>query len=231
MFANKKLLILIIVVVIVSFAILLVGLITPRKKTINPTVPVESLSPKPTSQQLKSINPDPLQELTPGSRPIFVLEFTQPLDLNNTLVAVTKVDRVKDEPPQNLQTQVSFSNSNKVISITLNEAIIQSSKYILSLKEQSSNKNLLEKFFLSSFPQEPKPSNDPILIKYLPYGTETFALVWDTDKNQYVFHFRVNINSPESAANQYEAAKNEAVRFIKGKGVDPNSLNIDWRHS
>lgn len=236
MFANKKIIVLITIIAITSFLLLLSLFLSGKSSTPTPSgdIPQQETipSPKPQEQGLISVSPEGAVELIPGEAQTFVLSFNQTLLPSDIETIITKVDRIKDINPKNVSATTSFRNSNKTLVIALDEPISENTKYTLTIKEKTTNTTLLSRTYLSGFPPEPPTTaNDPALIKYLPYQTASFELIFDQATNDYVFHFSYNPNSPDSAATQYEEAKQAAIRFIKSKGVDPNKITIEWKYS
>ena len=74
-------------------------------------------------------------------------------------------------------------------------------------------------------------SNNPSLAVFLPHDESSFSLIFLPEKNLYVFHFKYNRAIPGSLNDQYEKAKQNALIFIKSKGIDPASVIVDFRRS
>lgn len=229
---NKKIILLIILVGGVSFVLLLLTLFTPTKNKPGENIPSQTStsSPEPQAQGLVSLTPDENTLLRPNERVIFVARFTKPLNPNNIVVSLKRSDIGKDSD-QSIQTNTAFTQENKIISISFEQTIVKTSRYNLVIKDVSLDQTLLDRIFISSEPPQPAASNNPSLIPYLPYETSSFTLIWDPTTGKYVFHFRYNNNNPDSPTDQFEDAKQAAIRFIKSKGIDPNKITIEWKYS
>lgn len=72
------------------------------------------------------------------------------------------------------------------------------------------------------------PNNNLSLQQYLPYETSNFLLEYDPARNTYLFHFKFRNNTGVSLPDQFDKAKQDAINFIQSKGIDVNSLAIEW---
>lgn len=234
---NKRLIILVILVVLITILgifIMLRKSSIPRSqvpKSTNPSAPLTS----PTiggSQSLDtiavlSIDPDGSNELSPATTPQFTVVFNQPPP-SNISILLTESDPTKDVLPTSVKYERLVQGDSLKISPIKN--IPSGMRY--SLKIGSGVKTLLEQDYKVGFPPEvPSTENSQILKDFLPYETVSYRLVYDSNKNSYVFHFKYNENSPDSLETQFEAAKKAAVSFIKAKGLDVNSVTIEWKYS
>ncbi len=65
------------------------------------------------------------------------------------------------------------------------------------------------------------------LLKLLPYKTNYFSIDFDQNLETLEITYKVNIKAAIDTP-KYEQYKKEALIWIRGKGVDPNSLKIIW---
>ncbi len=231
---NRKIIILIILAGVASVALLLLGIFAPAKNKpgSGENVPRQEATPSPqaTTEGLVSLSPDENTLLKPGESVVFVARFIKPLNPGDIVITLTRSDLGKDLD-QIVQASSAFSENNKTVSISFEEEVIKNSRYELVIKNNALNQTLLDRIFISADLPQPIASNNPALIPYLPYETPSFSLIWDPTSGKYVFHFRYNSNNPASPTDQFEEAKQAAIRFIKSKGIDPNKITIEWKYS
>jgi hypothetical protein len=176
-----------------------------------------------------SFSPPAETVLTPGNPIHITVVFNKPVRLDTISVVLTQKLIQTDETTRVNITQDTTS-SDKQLVITTKTPIKPYATYTFSISDKSSKKTLLSAVYSSDSAQpSPVQSNNPDLQQYLPYETGTYALSYLPKQNIYVFNFLFNPDDPTDIQTQFETAKQNALLFIKSKGIDPNSLLIDWR--
>lgn len=191
-----------------------------------------SLTQKPTlSGRLKVLQVSPLSGdfLPLKERPKFTVVFES--GVNPTMVSfdLTKKEIAsgKTENVPLKVSQVTFTT----LRADSQKATDPQSIYTLKVKSSSNNEVVYQTNYQTGEPAPtPVASNNPILQHFLPYKAENYTLKYLSETNVYVFSFIYDPKSKEDLNTQYEKAKNDAIKFIEGNGVDVNSINIEWRH-
>lgn len=204
----------------------------PKEKNIPtpsayPTTPISSGTGKIT---VLNVTPKDNSILTPGKTQTFSIEFSQPTSLSDINIYLSKTS-TGETSPQSVDFSKDLSSDKKTVNITTTSPLVYFSKYYLSLKDKQ-NRTIFE---ASYFVDKPSPTavtnNNPALKQYLPYQTSSYKLSYDENTNTYIFNFRYNPNSRDDLDTQYNKAKADAISFIQSKGIDINSITIDWKHS
>jgi hypothetical protein len=90
-------------------------------------------------------------------------------------------------------------------------------------------RSILSQAYLSTPPKAtPIPSNNPTLASQLPYETLTYILTYNKERNIYEMHFKYDPNSSKDLTAQFNEAKTNVNSFITGKGIDVNTIKIDY---
>jgi len=104
--------------------------------------------------------------------------------------------------------------------------------YQLDFLNTKTNAVFYQAHYISSNPEPTAiPSNNNSLKNFLPYNATNFILEYNSALNLYVFHFIYNPSSADSIDVQLNNAKQDAINFIKSKGIDPNSIVIQYKSS
>jgi hypothetical protein len=75
-------------------------------------------------------------------------------------------------------------------------------------------------------------STDPAaLTASLPYATRSYRLSYLPARGAFVFNFIIDPGAAGDLQSQFEQAMAAAQDFIRGTGVEPDALPIEWRHS
>jgi methionine-rich copper-binding protein CopC len=236
-----------ILLVISAFVVLLVivGLILfSSKKSKSPT-PIPSAAPtsSATSTPVKAnpiifnvvtVDPADGSLLNAGQKQKFNITFDQPIQTNWVTVQLTAKNTTSDQSsPTTVNYTESMASDSRTLTISSSETIGPNFDYELVVKNATnSNLTLLDAHYTAGEPApSPAANNNPALQQYLPYETQNYLLSYSKEQNVYVFNFKYDPNSSVDLNTQYDQAKDEATRFIQSKGIDVNSIVIQWRHS
>lgn len=204
-----------------------------------PTAPqVSEVTPTPThilktkDVTIVKITPEKTSILKPGEKQTFSIEFEKPISLDLFRVDATQKRVTTDEPPKAISFQRELTSISKSLSIILRESILPLSEYTISLTNKKTNETIFEISYLSG-ELEPTPvqTNNLNLIPFLPYETANYRLIYNKEKNTYIFNFKYNPDSLENLEIQYQNAKQDAIKFIESKGIDVSTIVIKWRYS
>lgn len=198
--------------------------------------PSSSSSPKNSNQQtitiqVLSVIPTENTPLIPGKTQTFIIRLNEDIRLSDIGVKLLVNNYSIQETPREAGITLEIKD-NQSLYVTTKETVRAYSNYQLILENSQRNENFYEANFISDKPQaSPAPSNNPTLAQYLPYETNSFILTFHPDSNTYIFNFKYNDASREPLQTQYDQAKQEAIKFIQGKGIELNSIVIEWRYS
>lgn len=204
---------------------------SPKKQPEASSKPISDLNqPQIISGSIAtSIVPKSTVALIPNSNQKFVVTFRETININNLSVSLNSIDIVSDQATLEKITS-NLSSDKKTLSILTDSVIKPYRQYLLKINYN--NQQILNEVYLSDKPQATiAPSNNKSLSSYLPYETNTFKLSYQTDKNLYIFNFKFDDKSKDNIDVQYDKAKQEAIKFIQDKGIDINSIVIEWRFS
>jgi hypothetical protein len=204
---------------------------TPRPSpSLNPFInlPVDD------TQLIKSpavvkIAPSDQEILTPGKVQDFSVEFNTALPINSVFILLKAKDIIEGGDYKTVEFSQTLTNSNKLLTIKTNSKILPFHSYNLTIYQTNGTKLLQVTYTSDRFERTREPQNNPELAKFLPYEAPSYTLSYIEERNLYVFSFNYNAESEESVDSQYEKAKADAERFIQNKGIDINSLKIEWR--
>ena len=180
---------------------------------------------------IKSVFPPDGEVLTPRVKQKFYVYFNSP-PTNKLTYTLSYVDiGADDNNPISVGTDVSDVDKGGTIITTLTN-LTENSVYFLKIIDSATHKTIFSaSYFTADITPTPIPSNNPLLIPFLPHQELNYSLEYLKDQNLYIFHFIYNPDSTDSIDDQFNNAKNNALQFIKDKGIDPNALTIDWRNS
>jgi len=176
-----------------------------------------------TQDLLISVVPPTTEALIPGNIQTFVFTFKDGVspELKVTVMYHSILDNSDEEVPFTILTDQSR------IAVTLAAPVRGYGEYTISVL--NNNEELFNLSYVSDVPKAtPAPNNNLALIEYLPFETNTFALTYLPNQNKYLFSYKLDVNSTKEAGVQYDDAKAEALQFIRNRGIDPNTLIIEW---
>lgn len=221
------------VVVVVTIVVIILINIQQRESE---EFPIE-LVPTPvpllynTPEVLKT-EPSYVQSLIPGQIQKFTITFT---------------DSISDKPLQSFLTTRSITNQSdslkhvsissqlvsggEILEIRTNEDILPSQEYSLTVIDEDGQTLVSATYTSSSIAVSPVKNNNQELRNYLPHETNNYRLIYLESTNTYIFNFKANSSSPDSYIDQYNQAKSDAEEFIRSRGIDLNSIIVEWRHS
>jgi hypothetical protein len=187
--------------------------------------PVEQIS-------ISRIIPSAPLPLTPGLPYSFTVYFSSPVQPSVVSFVLTGNSLYGDDPQKTVKISVTSENDNKRYIVKTLEPIEAYGEYILRVYNTRTNIEVYKKAFLTKdILSTPVPVNNLSLKTYLPYKTDSYSLEYFANRNIYIFHFIYNSDLPTGAEAQFNAAKADAIQFIQSKGIDINSIVIEWRNS
>lgn len=204
-----------------------------------PTVPqVVEITPTPTyilrtnGVTITKITPEKTSTLKPGERQTLSIEFEKPISQDLFKIDMTQKRVTADEPPKPIPFQRELISKGRLLRIILSEPIIPLSEYSILLINRKTSEAIFETSYLSG-ELEPTPikTNNLNLIPFLPYETANYRLIYNQEKNTYIFNFKYNPDSLENLESQYQKAKQDAIKFIESKGINTSTIVIEWRYS
>lgn len=183
------------------------------------------------SAKVVSVAPDQSVVLTAGKPYEFNIYFDKPINPNDLSILLSYIDIATDSKPIFVKTALSSDESVVLVLKTL-ESVKENGEYILLIKSKKTGVALSSTHYLSGvISPTPVPSNNSSLKKYLPYETDSFILRFVPQQNIYVSHFKYDTNLSTSLNDQYEKAKTEVINFIQSKGIDPQTIVIEFRRT
>lgn len=183
-------------------------------------------------QNILSLTPNEFTILKAGERKKITVSFKNPIAPNSINITLTKLQYTKEQNPTEVPINTTYNGNASTLTVSLQETILPFSQYVLTITDRENNKVLLRASYNSRDIQPTKPANNNQELKqYLPHETTSYKLSFNELRGVYVFNFKINSNSQISLSRQYEIAKKEAEDFIKNKGININSIVIEWRHS
>lgn len=196
------------------------------------TQPESPLPTTLTNLQVASIQPNTTQPLITGSQPSFIIKFSTSANPDYLTVSFRSLNEQADQDFNNEPSEFRYSDNNTTLTITPKRSVQFGYLYQILLQAKENNATFYQaKYVVDQPTPTPAPQNNRALIPYLPYETSSFRLSYSELRNIYIFNFKYDQNSPDDISTQYNTAKQAALDFIRSKGIDPNSLIIDWRHS
>lgn len=202
------------------------SLLNPQETQLTP-IPTENRTT--TVQNSISISPAISTTLSPNSKPQFILVFPTAIKGSDIKIKGT----VNDIPPTGDASPMSFSQEfvgNNQAILTPLQPIAPSSVYTITILNSQNTTVFSVQYVSADISPTPVPKNNLSLILYLPYETKTFKLSYDKPQNIYVFSFNFDENSSDTLDVQFEKAKQEAITYIQNKGVDIDSIVINWNY-
>lgn len=183
-------------------------------------------------RQVLRISPEEYELLTPEKQQRFSVVFTEAINPQTIRVKLRQSSFLDPLKREDVQTTTDYIASTKTLYIRTIPTIVPQSTYDLTITERGNGNILLQARYHS--PQllpTPVPSINNTLKPYLPHETETYRLVYNQLRNVYVFNLKLDAASADNFDTQFQKAKTEAIQFIQSKGIDPNTLMIEYRRS
>lgn len=236
---NKFFYFVLVVGIILVVVFLVITAINLQNSTIQNRL---QLSPTPTVAMTVTSPPEKIvvekafpfepQFLTPGKPQIFYIYFRGGVPSMDTIhIDLTSLDIAQDDVPKPVQI-TTYKVAQNVLAVKTLDPIQQLSDYTLTITNTDTGEELYSGIYpANELTPTPIASNNPVLERYLPYETTNYALNYLPEKNIYVFDFIYDPNSPDTIEKQFDDAKAAAINFIESKGIDINSIVIEWRHS
>lgn len=234
-FFKNKTFLLITTLCFISIVLIIIGILSlqtksPPSQSSNTTITNISISPKYAYGVIKVI-PDSSSSLLLNQQQQFTISFTSDVSTGLFDIALFRKDLTKDNAFEPVQARITRAADRKSLVITSLDTIKSYSEYELRVTDRSTNVLLIKKGYLTDVPSPSSLPNNLGLVPYLPYETSTFKLSYLKDTNIYVFNFKYNSDSQETLEIQYQKARAEATKFIQSKGVNINTIVIEWRYS
>ena len=176
--------------------------------------------------------PDEPQTLTAGIPHTFLVFFNKKISAPSLSVDLSYTDITQDNPEKvTAKTAVSQVSPNELL-VKTEEPIKERSEYYLTVFNPQSYGILSSTTYLSGDIQPTiVPANNQQLKNFLPYDTNSYTLEYIPSQNIYVFHFKFDPTNPADITQQMQDAKQQAIQFIQSKGVDINSIVIQYKSS
>lgn len=213
-------------VIILAIVIIVIGIINASNSETISSRNHSSSQNQQNTIDLITIIPEKNSQLQSGQKQSFNAGFNSAPDSLN--ITVSRIDVVSNQTENDLPFKKAIQDTK--IKITLDEEIKPYSEYTLSFFEGN---RLIASVPYTSTNQLPTrvQNNNNELQEYLPYETHSYSLKYDPQANMYIFSFIYNPNSPTTLQQQFEAAKQDATSFIESKGIDIDSVIIEWNYS
>lgn len=185
-----------------------------------------------TSPDVVSIDPPITTALLPGKDISFLITFTTSIREKPVKILLTRKPIIGiDESINSVSITSELTSFGKALSVTLQEPILPAQEYSLIVLGANDKTLVSSTYTSSSIEILRAPQNNPDLQQFLPYETPTFRLTYNENRNSYIFNFKINPNSTESLESQFNQAKQQAESYIRSKGIDINTIVIEWRRS
>lgn len=158
----------------------------------------------------------------------FTLIFNESLS-DDTITSSIQETIIGSDTHTTLPSTVSFNEAGNEITITSSRPFKQNASYQVILKKTKDNAVLFNKnYFTLAFTPTPLPNNNKALSEFLPHEGSNWILKYNPQRNLYYFSADITAGAPAEMEIQYSKAKDEALTFIKSKGIDPNTVTVDW---
>ena len=186
-----------------------------------------------TTSIIKSVFPEEGEILNTGKIQTFDIYFNNPqIQVNNYSFNISSLDTTSDNTlftPIDIETLLLGKGQ---VELKTTQEIKEKYEYKLEILSKKNGEVVFSRTYLSTdILPTPVAVNNKSLVPYLPYETTNFSLEYLKDQNRYIFHFVYNADSDVPIDNQLEQAKTDAAAFINSKGIDINTLVIEWRNS
>ena len=164
--------------------------------------------------------------LIPGNTLIFRITFKNTVSKNEMVATLTK----RSPGKENITVPTNMLESENSIAIQTDEKVEQGMFYSLELVTKTGRIILSADYSSPSITPTPLPSNNTQLKDYLPYDTSNFLLDYNNSRNLYVMHFKFRSSDPGTIEQQFEKAKRDAQEFITSKGIQVNTVEIEYSY-
>lgn len=180
---------------------------------------------------VKKIDPSESKDLPTGKPYAVTITFENPVSVNQVVFSFIYFDLTHDSEEITLKTTANQAGPQTITLKTI-DPIKPLGKYTLTMLSSDKSTVLASAIYHSGNTLPTRiPSNSPSLAAFLPHEESSFSLIFLPEKNLYVFHFKYDKATAGTLNDQYEKAKQNALIFIKSKGIDPASVIIDFRRS
>jgi hypothetical protein len=184
------------------------------------------------SADVTAVSPSYSSLLTPGEKEIFTVSFSTSVQEKTLKILLSK--KKYDDTSESIVSvpiATELLDKGKSLLISMQEEVEIYHEYSLTIID-GNNKTLTSTTYLTSNVVISRaPSNNPTLQQYLPHETASYILSYNERRNTYIFNFKVDPSSTLGFSEQFESAKQQAEEFIQSRGIDINSIVIEWRHS
>lgn len=158
----------------------------------------------------------------------FTLVFNESLS-SDALTSSIQETIIGSDIHTSVPSTVSFNEAGNEVTITSTRPFKQNASYQVLLKKTKDNAVLFNKnYFTLAFTPTPLPNNNKALSESLPHEGSNWILKYNPERNLYYFSADITPGTPAEMEIQYNRAKDEALTFIKSKGIDPNTVTIEW---
>jgi hypothetical protein len=235
LFKNKIL----IIIGVVALLLVFIALSLSQKSSSQEDQGVSSPSATPTLSQnlnttvINNVSPSEGTTLETGKVQTFTIYLGKPLVIGQIKIILKSYDYTKDNIfVSDVPFKATFTAHN-VIEVRTTNPIVPHTTYLLQMTTLTDNKVVLNLTYSSQLAASPTPvqNNNDALIPYLPHETDNYKLSYFAAQNMYVFNFKYDSSSDLNIIDQFNQAKQDAINFIQSKGIDINSIVIDWRSS
>lgn len=213
----KKVLIIVLGIIVMFLIFVGVSLLGRSKRTT--TSPIESNSAISTLPAAGTL-------LTPGNTLVFRVTFKKAVSKNEIVAALTKRSPGKED----VTMSTSSSANENSITIQADEKVEQGMFYSLVLATTTGGIILSVDYSSSPITPTPLPANNEQLKSYLPHQAPNYLLNYNEIKNLYVMHFKFQSSDPGTIEQQFEKAKRDTQEFIASKGIQLNTVEIEYSY-
>lgn len=218
--------------ILVLFSALLFRKTTKEVIEVSPSPTTTAFTPTPIPEigdaKVLGIEPTEQTPLIPGNIQIFNIQLDKPIEDSTFNVQLIEKDLTEDLEDKKIEVKKSIQES--IIRIETVLPIQAYSRYTLTITT-SRGQQLFSVSYLSDKPvASPAINNNLILADFLPYLTDSYSLRYSADDNLYIFSFKYNEYDLNTLEKQFDKAKASAEKFIKEKGINLNSIKIEWRY-
>ena len=216
----------ILIIIFVTIIIISLNKNNTGNKQANIAPPVQN------NISVKQVVPDEPETLGGGIPHTFLVYFSKHISLESLNISLTYTDITQDNPQVNQVKIYSSMLGANVIAVKTVDPIKERSEYYLKITDKETNKILSSTSYLSGDIQPTKiPTNDQTLKSFLPYETNNYTLEYNASQNLYIFEFKYDPSLSENITQQYNDAKAAAIQFIESKGININSITIQYKSS
>ena len=231
---NKTILIIgTVAVVLIFLALYFTKKAPPENQGVTPpsATPIKSQSLNTTV--INNVSPSQGTTLEPGKSQTFTIYLGKPLVIGQVKIVLKSYDYTQDYVIVNDVPFKATFTANNVIEVKTTNPITPHTTYLLQMTTLTDNKVVLNLTYSSQLAASPTPvqNNNTALIPYLPHETDNYKLSYFAAQNMYIFNFKYDSSSDLNITDQFNQAKQDAINFIQSKGIDINSIVIDWRSS